>query len=144
MRGWLVRFGGGPLLVVHPVADAAAFTGLDDSARPPEGALALACHTEGVRYGALARGSRLRLFRTGSEPEQVVAATISYLKLDAADLRPEDRALPALPRDQVLLVFQHGPVLGKLIQAQRQTLHAHIVTALPTRSRCGPPHLVWG
>jgi hypothetical protein len=95
-RGWLARASGGPLLVVHPVADAAAFARLDDSGRPPEGSLALDCHAEGVRYGALASGSRLRLFRTGAEAEHGMAATTSYLELGAADLHAEDRPLLGL------------------------------------------------
>ena len=95
-RGWLARFAGRPLLVVHPMAEAAAFARLDDSGRPPEGALALDCQAEGVRYGALASGSRLRLFRAGAEAERGPAATTSYLELDAADLRAEDRPLLGL------------------------------------------------
>jgi hypothetical protein len=95
-RGWLARSAGKPLLVVHPVAEAAAFARLDDLGRPPEGALAVDCQAEGVRYGALASGSRLRLFRAGAEAERGPAATTSYLELDAADLRPEDRPLLGL------------------------------------------------
>ena len=64
--------------------------------RPPEGALAVDCQAEGVRYGALASGSRLRLFRAGTEAERGPAATTSYLELDAADLRVEDRPLLGL------------------------------------------------
>lgn len=96
-RGWLARAEGAPLLVVHPLENTAAFARLDDSGRPPEGTLALDCHAEGVRYGALASGSRLRLFRAGAEAERGgAAATTSYLELDAADLRAEHRPLLGL------------------------------------------------
>ena len=95
-RGWLARAGGRPLLVVHSLTDTTAFTRLDSSGRPPEGALALDCYAEGVRYGALATGSRLRLFRAGAEAERGPAATTSYLEIDAADLRAEDRPLLGL------------------------------------------------
>ncbi len=95
-RGWLARADGRPLLVVHPLPDPAAFARLDASGSLPAGALALDCYSEGVRYGALASGSRLRLFRAGAEAERGAAATTSYLELDAADLRDEDRPLLAL------------------------------------------------
>ena len=95
-RGWLARSANRPLLVVHPMADAAAFARLDSSGRPPEGALALDCYAEGVRYGALASGSRLRLFRFGTEAEQGSATKTSYLEIDGRDLRAEDRPLLGL------------------------------------------------
>jgi hypothetical protein len=95
-RGLLARADGQPVLVVHPLADAMAFTRLDASGRPPEGTLALDCHTEGVLYGALAAGPRVRLFRAGGEARGSKASTTSYLELDAAELRPEDRPLLGL------------------------------------------------
>lgn len=95
-RGWLARAGGRPLLVIHPLQDLAAFARLDESGRLPAGALALDCMSEGVRYGALASGSRLRLFRAGAEAGHGAAATTSYLELDAGDIREEDRPLLGL------------------------------------------------
>ncbi|MCA1676920.1 MAG: hypothetical protein LC799_33675, partial [Actinobacteria bacterium] len=94
-RGWVARADNTPVLVVHPSANPAEFTRLDRDGRPPEGALALDCAAENVPYGMLASGSRLRLFRFTSEPG-APAATTTFLELDAAALRPEDRPLLGL------------------------------------------------
>jgi hypothetical protein len=95
--GYLLRAAGAPALVVLPVADPGAFARLDEEGRPPEGVLSLECHAEGVPYGILASGSRLRLFRSGVVADPgAPAATTSYLELDASELRPEDRPLLAL------------------------------------------------
>lgn len=84
-RGWLARAEGAPTLVVHPLPDPAAFARLDADGRPPEGILAVDCRAEGVTYGVLASGSRLRLFRSGVNAEPgAAAATTSFLELDAA------------------------------------------------------------
>ncbi len=61
-RGWLARHEGRPIAVVWPLADPAAFSKLDRDGRPPEGVLLNACREEGVPYGLLASGARLRLF----------------------------------------------------------------------------------
>lgn len=95
-RGWIARAAGAPALVVHPLADPAAFARLDADGRPPEGALALDCHDEGVAYGVLASGSRVRLFRSGTTGEPGTAATTSYLELDWVDLREADKPLVGL------------------------------------------------
>jgi len=96
-RGWLARAAGAPVLVIHPLAEPAAFARLDTDGRPPEGAIALDCHDEGVAYGVLASGTRLRLFRSGMTGEPgASAATTSYLELDWADLRDADRPLIGL------------------------------------------------
>jgi hypothetical protein len=96
-RGWLARAAGAPVLVVHPLAEPAAFARIDADGRPPEGALALDCHAEGVAYGVLASGTRLRLFRSATTGEpRASAATTSYLELDSADLREADRPLIGL------------------------------------------------
>jgi hypothetical protein len=114
-RGWLARADGGPILVIHPAADAAAFTRLDADGRPPEGALALDCHAEGVGYGILASGSRLRLFRSGLEPTATAAIT-SYLELDWAELRQADRPLIGLLAPTSLAP---GGMFGRLIEQAR-------------------------
>ena len=116
-RGWLCRAGSRPLLVVHPLADAAAFTRLDSSGRPPEGALALDCYAEGVQYGALASGSRLRLFRAGADAEQGPAATTSYLEIDAAELRAEDRPLLGLLGPDAL---EPGGIFDRLVMESKR------------------------
>jgi hypothetical protein len=92
-RGWIVRHEGRPIAVVWPLADPAAFSKLDRDGRPPEGVLLNACHEEGVPYGILASGARLRLF----EADPVTgSAAARYLELDAAALAPEDRPLLGL------------------------------------------------
>jgi len=117
-RGWLARAEGAPTLVVHPLADTAAFARLDSDGRPPEGALAVDCRTEGVAYGVLASGSRLRLFRSGVNAEPgAAAATTSFLELDAADLRPEDRPLLALLAPASL---SPGGLFGRLVEQARR------------------------
>jgi hypothetical protein len=96
-RGRLARAGGAPALVIHPLADPASFAKLDADGRPPEGALALDCHAEGVAYGVLASGTRLRLFRSGARGEPgASAATTSYVELDSVDLGEADRPLLGL------------------------------------------------
>ena len=114
-RGWLARADGRPTLVIHPAADSAAFTRLDADGRPPEGTLALDCHADGVGYGVLTSGSRLRLFRSGVEPS-TTAATTSYLELDWAALRDADRPLIALLSPQSLAP---DGIFGRLIKEAR-------------------------
>ncbi len=94
-RGWLARSEGVPTLVVHPLAEAAAFSRLDRDGRPPEGVLALDCAEEGVAYGLLAHGGRLRLFRMVKDPG-AAATTTSYLELDVTALREAERPLIGL------------------------------------------------
>lgn len=114
-RGWLARAAGAPVLVIHPTAEAAAFTRLDADGRPPEGALALDCRAEGVGYGVLASGSRLRLFRSGNEPG-ATSATTSYLELDWSQLRDADRPLIGLLAPMSLTP---GGMFGRLVEQAR-------------------------
>jgi Eco57I restriction-modification methylase len=94
-RGWLARAGNSPALVVHPTADPAEFTRLDRDGRPPEGLLAVDCAAENVPYGVLASRGRLRLFRFTAEPG-APATTTTFLELDTATLRQQDRPLLGL------------------------------------------------
>ncbi len=94
-RGWLARADGGLILVVHPLAEAAAFARLDRDGRPPEGTLSVDCAEERVPYGMLAHGTRLRLFRMVGDPG-AAATTTSYLELDIAALREPERPLIGL------------------------------------------------
>ena len=48
-RGYLVRFDHRPIAVVHPKADAAEFSRLDQDGRPPEGMLLNDCHAPRFR-----------------------------------------------------------------------------------------------
>jgi hypothetical protein len=88
LRGSLVRFDGRPVAVVHPKADPAEFARLGGDGRPPEGILLNDCASEGVSYGMLASGARVRLF--DSAPATGSAAT-RYMDLDAAVLQDDDR-----------------------------------------------------
>ena len=92
-RGYLLHHEGRRVAVVLPLADPAALTKLDQSGRPPEGLLLNDCLAEGVRYGLLAAGSRLRLFE--AEPA-AGSAVARYLELDPASLSADDRPLLAL------------------------------------------------
>ncbi|MGH2770374.1 MAG: hypothetical protein ACRDJF_07630, partial [Actinomycetota bacterium] len=92
-RGYLVRLQGRPVAVIHPKADAAEFSRLDEEARPPEGVLLNDCHSEGAPFGILASGSRMRLF----EADPALGASVAqYLDLDAGALQVDDRPLLGL------------------------------------------------
>jgi hypothetical protein len=84
-----------PLTQRRGLAQAAAFARLDRDGRPPEGALSLDCADEGVPYGMLVHGDRLRLFRMVTDPG-AAASTTSYLELDVAALRELERPLIGL------------------------------------------------
>ena len=90
-RGYLLRFGGSPVAVVHPKADPGDFMRLDDAGRPPEGVLAADCRSRGARYGLLACRNRYRLF--DCDPG---ASTAEWLDLDAQLLGDERRSCLAL------------------------------------------------
>lgn len=90
-RGYLLRFDGSPVAVVHPKADPSNFMRLDDAGRPPEGVLAADCRSRGARYGLLACRNRYRLFDCDAS-----ASTADWLDLDAQLLGDERRAYLAL------------------------------------------------
>lgn len=90
-RGYLLRFDGSPVAVVHPKADPSDFMRLDNAGRPPEGVLAADCRSRGARYGLLACRNRYRLF--DCDPG---ASTAEWLDLDAQLLGDERRAYLAL------------------------------------------------
>ena len=92
-RGYLARFKGAPVAVVHPVTDVSAFSKLDADGRPPEGILLEGCRRTNADYGILAAGTRLRLFEATPESGSAIAR---YLELDTAALAAEDRALLGL------------------------------------------------
>lgn len=85
--GYLVRVEGHPVAVVHPLADPARFARLDEEGKPPEGKLLNDCAEEGVRFGLLVSGSRLRLF--DAAPTAGAAAS-RWVDLDAGGLRSDD------------------------------------------------------
>ncbi len=87
-RGYLARFEGRPVAVVHPKSDPADFSRLDSEGRPPEGVLLNDCFADGAAFGMLAHGSRLRLFEAA--PVQG-SPSGRYLELDPSRLRAADR-----------------------------------------------------
>lgn len=92
-RGWLARYRGKGILLVHPKNSASEFARLDGDARLPEGALLADCERHGTPYGLMAAGSRLRLLRaTGEEGGQATR----FLELDAALIEPKQRPLLGL------------------------------------------------
>ena len=90
-RGYLARFGGRPVAVVHPKADPRDFMRLDDAGRPAEGVLAADCRARGARYGILVSRSRYRLL--DCDPS---ASTAEWLDLDAELLGEARRPYLAL------------------------------------------------
>jgi len=92
-RGYLARFDGRPIVVVHPKADPAEFARLDQEGRPPEGVLLNDCHADGAPYGILAHGTRLRLLDADTTRGPAVA---QYLDLDTDALQDDDRPFLAL------------------------------------------------
>lgn len=90
-RGYLARYEGRPVAVVHPKADPDDFVRLDDAGRPAEGVLAADCRARGARYGILACHNRYRLF--DCDPS---ASTAEWLDLDAGLLSGARRPYLAL------------------------------------------------
>jgi Eco57I restriction-modification methylase len=98
-RGWLARYEGRPIAVIHPKADPVEFARLDEDGRPPEGVLLNDCRSDGADYGILAAGSRLRLFQVAS---QAGSASSRYIDLDTASLQEDDRPFLGLLAPQYL------------------------------------------
>ena len=84
-HGYLARFEGRPVAVVHPYPSAEQFARLGADGKLPEGALLADCRTHGAPYGLLAAATRLRLLAAG--PEEAGAAT-RYLDLDLGVIDP--------------------------------------------------------
>ena len=94
-RGYLARYEGRPVAVVHPKNSPRAFTRLDDRGRPPEGLLAGDCRAAGTGYGLLAYEGRFRLFDTTSTQE--------WLDIDASLLGTDRIPFLALVSPSYLL-----------------------------------------
>jgi len=92
-RNWLLRADGKPVALIRPLADASSFAKIDAEGRPPEGLLIQDCLEQGVPYGLLASGGRLRLFEAKPISGSAVAR---YLELDASTLTEGDRPLLGL------------------------------------------------
>ena len=90
-RGWLAKAGGKRVAVVLPSAPGTDLAKLDDQGRPREGSLLELSGEQGVRFGLLASGSRLRLFDSHSP-----AAASTFLELDGGALLADERPLLGL------------------------------------------------
>lgn len=91
--GYLVRLGARAVAVVHPKESPSQFARLDAEGRLPEGALLAACREQGVDFGLMVAGTRVRLLATGS---QEAGATSRYLDLDTSALEPGAQPLLGL------------------------------------------------
>ncbi|MEX2375862.1 MAG: hypothetical protein WD942_09820 [Dehalococcoidia bacterium] len=107
-RGWLARYGGRPVAVIHPKADPSEFARLGPDGRPAEGVLVTDCHAEGARYGIMAHEGRFRLFDAESP-----TSTASWLDVDAALLSSENLPFMALLSPDFL-------ASGKLLDLQEE------------------------
>ncbi len=90
-RGYLARFDGRPVAMVHPWKSPEYFVRVDEMGRPAEGLLASDCHQHGVRYGIMACRNRYRLFDCDSS-----ATTGEWLDLDGDLLDAQSQPFLAL------------------------------------------------
>ena len=91
--GYHLHAGERPAAGLIAFSDSTAFDRFDDHGRPPEGRLARLCGAANLRYGLMAAGGRLRLFRFDA-PDGSGAS--DWLELDAAALDDRNRPLLAL------------------------------------------------
>lgn len=91
--GYFLFAGERPAAGVIAFGDSGDFDRFDDGGRPPEGRLARLCAGANLRYGLLAAGGRLRLFRFDAADG---SGASDWLELDAAALGRADRPLLAL------------------------------------------------
>ena len=83
-RGYLARYQGRPLAVIHPKRKARDLARVDSQGRPPEGLLLSDCEAQGAQFGILAQGSRFRLFDAQSS-----SPASEWLEVDIRLLREE-------------------------------------------------------
>ncbi len=135
-RGFLARYQGRPIAVVHPVRDAGEFARLDADGRPPEGLLLNDCEADGAPFGLLAAGPRLRLFR---RDPQIGSASSQYLDLDAGALQSDDFAFLALLGPDYLAEGEFERLQAEARSfggaLQRRLDHTLRQTVLPTLGR---------
>lgn len=93
--GYLARSDGAPVALALPSADAADFDYFEDG-RPREGLLAEECRKEGVRYGALASGGKMRLFRFETGAGDLVRGVSGWIEFDAERVDDDSRPFLAL------------------------------------------------
>lgn len=87
--GFLLKHQGATRAVLHVKSTAAGMSRMSAEGVLPEGALINACGEHNLDFGIMAHGSRLRLFR--ARPE-VGSAVSSFIEIDVAETRPEDKA----------------------------------------------------
>lgn len=92
-RGFLARYEGRPIAVVHPTRDPVDFSRLDQDGRPPEGLLLNDCQVDGAPFGMLTSLGRLRLFEANPA---VGSSSSRYLDIDATTLKDDDLPFLAL------------------------------------------------
>ena len=92
-RGFLARYEGRPIAVVHPTRDPVDFSRLDQDGRPPEGLLLNDCQADGAPFGMLTSLGRLRLFEANPA---VGSSSSRYLDIDATTLQDDDLPFLAL------------------------------------------------
>ena len=81
-RGYLARFDGKPVALIHPKRKARDLARVDSQGRPPEGLLLSDCEAHGAQFGILAQGSRFRLFdaRSASPASEWLEVDIRLLQ----------------------------------------------------------------
>lgn len=109
-RGHVLRHDGRPVAVLHPFADARAFSRMTPEGSTPEGLLVADCRSENVAWGLLATDSRFRLFPAETS---VGAATARYLEMDITATQPHDWAYLGLLAPESL---EPGGLLEQLVE----------------------------
>ena len=87
-RGYLLRYEGAPVAVVHPYRDPSQFSHLTENEALPEGLLLADCGHHGAQWGILEASGRYRVFH---RKPPVGPATGQYLEIDTAELARDDR-----------------------------------------------------
>ena len=90
-RGYLARYEGKPVALIHPKGKARDLARVDSQGRPPEGLLLSDCEVHGADFGILAQGSRFRLFDAKS-----ASPASEWLEMDIRLLGKERLAFLAL------------------------------------------------
>ena len=88
LRGYLLRFDGAPIAVIHPLQNAEMFNRFDDKGQLPEGVLLADCEKYGASWGLLIAQGRIRLFRYNPA---VGSAANRHIEFDLDDIRAGDR-----------------------------------------------------
>ena len=83
-RGYLARYEGKPVALIHPKKKARDLARVDSQGRPPEGLLLSDCEAQGAQFAILAQGSRFRLFDA-----QSASPASEWLEVDIRLLQEE-------------------------------------------------------